>query len=72
MKIIKTKFLDLKIIKLKKNKDTRGNLVETFRKKNLVTFIFRNYPNTSLEDQSVFMRIKDAEYAERRKKIEKM
>jgi dTDP-4-dehydrorhamnose 3,5-epimerase len=34
MKIIKTKFLDLKIIKLKKNKDTRGNLVETFRKKN--------------------------------------
>ena len=34
MKIIKTKFSDLKIIKLKKNKDTRGNLVETFRKKN--------------------------------------
>ena len=34
MKIIKTKFSDLKIIKLKKNKDTRGNLVETFKKKN--------------------------------------
>ena len=35
MKIIKTKFSDLKIIKLKKNKDARGNLVETFKKKKL-------------------------------------
>ncbi len=33
MKIIKTKFSDLKIIKLKKNSDFRGNLIETYRKK---------------------------------------
>ena len=32
MKIIKTKFNDLRIIKLNKNKDFRGNLVETYRK----------------------------------------
>ena len=41
MKIIKTNFSGLKIIKLKKNLDKRGYLVETFRKskiydKNLV------------------------------------
>tara|TARA_B100001996_G_scaffold349807_1_gene308758 strand:+ start:138 stop:674 length:537 start_codon:yes stop_codon:yes gene_type:complete len=33
MKIIKTKFSGLKIIKLKKNNDFRGNLSETYRKK---------------------------------------
>ena len=33
MKIIKTKFSDLKIVKLKKNSDLRGNLIETYRKK---------------------------------------
>ena len=32
MQIIKTKFKDLKIIKLKKNSDKRGYLKETFRK----------------------------------------
>ena len=32
MQIIKTKFKDLKIIKLKKNSDNRGYLKETFRK----------------------------------------
>ena len=32
MKIIKTNFSGLKIIKLKKNLDKRGYLVETFRK----------------------------------------
>ena len=31
MKIIKTSFKGLKIIKLKKHSDKRGNLVETFR-----------------------------------------
>ncbi len=33
MKIINTKFSGLKIIKLKKNIDFRGNLIETYRKK---------------------------------------
>ena len=33
MKLLKTKFKDLKIIKLKKNKDSRGYLAETYNKK---------------------------------------
>ena len=33
MKLIKTKFKDLKIIKLKKNNDPRGYLAETYNKK---------------------------------------
>ena len=33
MKLIKTKFKDLKIIKLKRNKDSRGYLAETYNKK---------------------------------------
>tara|TARA_B100000029_G_scaffold516568_1_gene631212 strand:+ start:28 stop:564 length:537 start_codon:yes stop_codon:yes gene_type:complete len=33
MKTVKTKFSNLKVIKLKKNNDSRGNLVETYRKK---------------------------------------
>ena len=33
MKVINTKFRGLKIIKLKKNKDPRGSLKETYRKK---------------------------------------
>ena len=33
MRIIKTKFFGLKIVKSKKNNDLRGNLVETYRKK---------------------------------------
>ena len=33
MKIKKTKFNSLKIVKLSKNTDHRGNLVETYRKK---------------------------------------
>ena len=32
MQIIKTKFKDLKIVKLKKNSDKRGYLKENFRK----------------------------------------
>ena len=35
MKIIKTSFKGLKIIKLKKNKDKRGYLIETFRKEKI-------------------------------------
>ena len=33
MKLLKTKFKDLKIIKLKRNKDSRGYLAETYNKK---------------------------------------
>ena len=33
MKLFKTKFKDLKIIKLKRNKDSRGYLAETYNKK---------------------------------------
>ena len=41
MKIIKTKFKDLLIIKQKNNSDKRGNLRETFNKKTLKkNFIF--------------------------------
>ena len=42
MKIIKTKFSDLKIVKLKRNSDFRGNLIETYKKKLLKgkNFIF--------------------------------
>ena len=41
MKIIKTKFKDLLIIKQKKNKDKRGSLRETFNNKILKKkFIF--------------------------------
>lgn len=32
MKIIKTKFANLRIVKLKKNSDSRGHLAETYRK----------------------------------------
>ncbi len=35
MKIIKTKFKDLLIIKQKNNKDKRGSLRETFNKKKI-------------------------------------
>ena len=32
MKLIKTKFANLKIVKLKKNSDFRGHLAETYKK----------------------------------------
>ena len=47
MKIIKTNFSGLKIIKLKKNLDKRGYLVETFRKS-------RIYDKNLVFDYSVF------------------
>ena len=42
MKVIKTKFKGLKIIKQKNNKDNRGNLRETYNKKTIGSdnFIF--------------------------------
>ena len=47
MKIIKTNFTGLKIIKLKKNKDKRGYLTETFRKEKI-------YDKNLIFDYSVF------------------
>ena len=47
MKIIKTNFTGLKIIKLKKNKDKRGYLIETFRKEKI-------YDKNLIFDYSVF------------------
>ena len=47
MKIIKTKFKGLLIIKQKTNKDNRGSLRETFRKKKLLKNFVFDYFTTS-------------------------
>ena len=47
MKIIKTKFKDLLIIKQKNNSDERGNLRETFNKKTLKKNFIFEYCTTS-------------------------
>ena len=47
MKIIKTKFKGLLIIKQKTNKDNRGSLRETFRKKKLLKNFIFDYFTTS-------------------------
>ena len=49
MKIIKTKFKDLLIIKQKNNSDSRGNLRETFNKKILKKNFVFEYCTTSKE-----------------------
>ena len=47
MKLIKTKFKGLKIIQNKNNFDLRGNLVETYKKKNInKNYIFDYYSNS--------------------------